>query len=287
VPPTPGRDLTLSKRSKARAAQRELRAKLRRAASAQAGAVGPAVRPPDGAVPSASRFRAVRSAIAKEARTHPLASAGAIAAVVVIAPLVVGVIQKAGDDPLVLQPSSIDFRIGQFTSPDAVVPGDLDDGDRPPGDGEKFKEWARSRKAVYANRVAISFVAKSDMDEPTLVIGASVRVVERQKPLAGTHVVPTGAGPGPNRIMFSDLDQDPATVRVGAGWSFPLKVSRTDIEAFTVVPSTKNCYCRFVIDLRYVDPEGNTRTASMDDHGKPFELTSSSAATKTTTVDDE
>jgi hypothetical protein len=87
--------------------------------------------------------------------------------------------------------------------------------------------------------------------------------------------------------LFSNLDQDPATVRLAAGWSFPLKVSRTDIEAFTVVPTTENCYCLFVIELRYVDPDGKTRTISMNDRGKPFELTSSSAATKKITVDDE
>ncbi|MFF1819718.1 hypothetical protein ACFVWG_20630 [Kribbella sp. NPDC058245] len=268
-----------------------MRVKAKRSAAPEgtvlAAAATDAPRTEEGLTQPASRLQALWSAITKEARTHPLASAGALAAVVVIAPLVVGLIQHLNDDPLVLQRSPIDFRIGQNTSPDAVVPGTVNDGDQPPGDNEDFKKWARSHGAVYANTVAISFVARSDIDEPTLVVGASVRVVERRKPLAGTHVVPNGAGPGPDRVLFSDLDQNPATVRLAAGWSFPLTVSRTDIEAFTVVPTTENCYCLFVIELRYVDPDGSTRTISMDDHGKPFELTSATAATKKITVKNE
>lgn len=55
---------------------------------------------------------------------------------------------------------------------------------------------------------------------------------------------------------------------------FPLRVTQTDVETFTVAARTSNCHCFWRINLDIIDPDGRSQTVTVDDDGEPFELTS-------------
>lgn len=208
----------------------------------------------------------------------------AIAAVSVIALVVlIGVVRPFGYDPadaISVQNSPIDFSAGQETSPDLVIPKNLSELDRPPVyDGANpapFEAWATKHGAVTANRMWVSFIARSSMEQPTIITGARVNVLRREAPLSGTWIAPDGAGPQPVRQMYADLDATPSAITKDGNWQFPLRISRTDPEAFTMVTRTQECHCYWQVELDVLLPDGEAQTIIVDDNGKPFELTSTS-----------
>ena len=197
--------------------------------------------------------------------------------------VLVVVVRPFGYDPadaISIQNTPIDFTVGQATSPDLVIPKNLSELDRPPViDGRNrapFDAWAMKHKAVNANRMSVSFVARSSMVEPTIITGARVQVVRRETPLSGTWIAPDGAGTQPVRQMYANLDTTPPASTKDENWAFPLRISRPDPEAFTLVVRTQNCHCYWQIELDVLLPGGEAQTVIVDNNGKPFELTSAS-----------
>ena len=192
----------------------------------------------------------------------------AIAGLSAVALLVlVVVVRPFGYDPadaISIQNTPIDFTVGQATSPDLVIPKNLSELDRPPViDGRNrapFDAWAMKHKAVNANRMSVSFVARSSMVEPTIITGARVQVVRRETPLSGTWIAPDGAGTQPVRQMYANLDTTPPAITKDENWAFPLRISRPDPEAFTVVARTQNCHCYWQIELDVLLPGGEAQT---------------------------
>ncbi|MFI5558507.1 hypothetical protein ACIA2T_04445 [Amycolatopsis japonica] len=187
---------------------------------------------------------------------------------------------------ITIQSTPIDFSSGQATSPDLVIPKALSQLDRPPyidgADRTQFDEWSKRHGAVHANKMLVSFIARSTAVEPTIITGARVKVTQRRPPLNGTWVAPDGAGSQPFRQLYANLDTDPPAITKGGGWTFPLKVSNTDPEAFTIAARSQNCYCLWEIELDMLLPDGESHVVTVNDNGKPFELTSAGSATEKT-----
>lgn len=223
-------------------------------------------------------LRTLSEGLREEFYKAPLAFV--VAVIALISGLVVFV-QWSNEDTIRITSSNVNFNEGQWTSPDIVIPLMLENLDRPPYPEDAagrtlFEEWAGNHGAVLANRMAVSFVARSDTEEPTVVVDARVVVVERREPLGGTWIVPDGAGPGPERVLNANLDASPPEAFKDLGWEFPLTVTSTDIEAFTVVATTSQCYCLWEIELDVITPDGDNKTIVVNDDGAPFQLTAPS-----------
>jgi hypothetical protein len=194
----------------------------------------------------------------------------------------------AFSDPksLSVQLSPFDFREGQGTSPNLVIPTRVNDLDRPPliagADTKTFDEWAEKHGAVFAESMMVSFVARSESTQPTIITDARVEVVKRQAPLQGTWIVPDGAGTQPVRQLYADLNKDPPTITLDPSWQFPLRVSDSDPELFTVNARSRNCYCSWRIVLSALLPDGESVEVVVDNNGRPFEVTSTGNTTDKT-----
>lgn len=231
------------------------------------------------------RWRILRT-VASEVRSSPIASLAAVVSLtVVIATTVTFVTKWVVTDDMDVQISPINFRTGQSTSANVVVPDtNISEGDLPnlgsTGDPE-FENWFDANDVVFADSMEISFLARSDKTQPSVIVGARVIVERRDSPLAGTWIPPAGAGPGPNRVLHADLDTDPVEVWTDGGWEYPLHVSEDQTETFTVVATTKDCYCAFSIALDYIASDGDVSTYVIrDSDGELFELTSTTNASK-------
>jgi hypothetical protein len=216
-----------------------------------------------------------RRRMRSEIKKTPVAIAcAALAAVLAAVPFAIGAIGNATDKDLTIQVLPVRWSAGQTTSPSAVVPRAIPSSDLPPLDNLKFHDWARKYDAVYANRLEVSFVARSDSTQQVAIRDARIVMVDRADPLSGVWIEPTGAGPGPERVLWADLETDPPTTRTDGGWEFPRLISSSELEAFTVIAQVENCYCRFRIELQYVDSAGDVKTTTIDNDGKPFAVTS-------------
>jgi hypothetical protein len=236
-------------------------------------------RQPNGEAADKAQHARWKYRILSEARKAPIAITAAVAAVALaLVPFAVVIIDKANDDDVIIQVLPVRLAVGQSSSPSAVTPDHIPDSDLPPLDNAKFKEWARKHKAVYANRLEVSFITRSDSTQQIAIRDARVVVIERKAPMSGTWIEPTGAGPGPNRVLWANLDDDPPTISTDGGWEFPLVISQSEMEAFTVIAQVENCYCMFRIELEYIDAAGTLKTATVDDDGRPFAVTSTQNA---------
>lgn len=175
--------------------------------------------------------------------------------------------------------------VGQLTSPTFVIPKSLEEIERPPataGAGSvAFTEWAIREGGVYASEMGIAFTVRGETPDLSLITGLRIEIVEREEPLEGTWLAPDGAGGEPNRLLVIDLDSTPISYVYGGPetWSFPLSVSSSDLEYFSIVVGTKTCHCSWVAVLEYQDSDGDAREIRIDDDGRPFQITAPSNAT--------
>ena len=228
-------------------------------------------------------------------RSDPVAAIAAAAAVAaVLTPLGIAAYDRYVEPAVEVQSSPIDFRTGQWTAPDLVIPKPIGEIDRPPlslqDNSRQFSNWVKRHDGVYANLMSVSFIARTGHTQPIVILGLRVRVTDRKPPLEGSWIKPNGAGPGPDRVLFVDLDQEPPATTIDGGWTFPLEITSTDIEGFTVEARTAECHCFWEIELHYLDTQGSERTDLVNQDGKPFELTATTntkdAVTLPSTEDD-
>lgn len=238
----------------------------------------PPVTPPSDLELPPTRVRSLRSGFAQEFQKSPLAFIVAALGLITIA---FALVQWLVEDDISIDSSNVDFTSGQWTSPDMVIPLSLAELDRPPYPGDAagradFEQWAEGHDAVYANKMSVSFLARSDKEEPTVIVGVRAVVVERREPMVGTWIAPDGAGPAPERVLNADLDPSPPEVMKDPGWDFPLTITSAEVEAFTVVATTSTCHCLWEIELDVITPDGDNETITVNDGGAPFELTAPS-----------
>lgn len=212
--------------------------------------------------------------LSREFRSHPLATAGAVAGVLALLPPIISAVDDSIFEPLTTQTFPIQFDEEISPSAGFVVPRNIDQISRPPvNDTPELDEWAEDEGGVSASSKTVSFLARADQEEPTIILDIGIEVTERRPPISGTWFQPYGAGDLPPREVYVDLDQTPPVLRRSGGWRLPLKVSKEDVEAFVVVASTSSCYCFWQIELTYLDSDGNSAKLIVNDDGAPFETT--------------
>lgn len=151
--------------------------------------------------------------------------------------------------------------------------------------GASVLQWATRENGAAADAILLQEVVSGTVDRPLVLTGVSASHVNCQPPVKGTVILPSGAGPLPKRSALIDLDTRTHVARPqvaigGHGWGFPLQVSQADAERFAFIVSTEKHNCTFELTFRYRDGESR-RTYEVDNHGKPFHVSSSVAATST------
>lgn len=228
--------------------------------------------------PDLDTARQHRTRMMRKPRAIVVATGLTTAAVLTATLVVINPFKSAARDPISIQLSPIDFRTGQNNSPDLVVPEDLANLERPPvldrQDPASFEAWVKEHRAVDAERLEVSFLARSGLVEPTIIVNARVEVVRRGPPMRGTWIVPHGGGGQPFRQLYVDLDTTPPRITKDGDWDFPLRISQVDPEAFSIRARTQHCHCFWVIELDVLLPSGESQVVKVDNNGAPFELTS-------------
>ena len=178
---------------------------------------------------------------------------------------------------------------GQATSAGGtyLVEGPIDQIGPPPDDADKCVgrfEWAQQYDAVLADMAQVRVRVDATTDEPVNVTGIDIIVDERNPPLDGVHLACPGRGDViEDRVVSADLSNQPPTVTVSNGGEAPSQdvnyvVRRGEPEAFLVIVTTPTCDCLWHIEL-HVEVDGDERVEVIDDEGKPFRTTASTAAT--------
>ncbi|MCZ2821033.1 hypothetical protein O2V63_11890 [Modestobacter sp. VKM Ac-2977] len=152
-------------------------------------------------------------------------------------------------------------------------------------DYEAFFDWAADHGGVPAEDFDLSFTIRSDKDESTLVTDVRVVVVKREPALGGRWIGVDAGGQPPHRSLHANLDNTPPTVTRSPGWDYPLSVSSSEQELFTVTATTQDCYCHWRVEVDVIAPNGEKVTVRVDDHGDPFKVTGTSRAGDRMTVE--
>ena len=144
--------------------------------------------------------------------------------------------------------------------------------------------WAYRLGGADAGASYAQIEVRGRFEEPIVLDGIRVKVLRRRQPLSGTYVGFAGGDLVDIRYVRVDLDTRPPTITNGSGfikgkgeWSFPLQVSRTDLEVFSIVATTDKCDCSWVAKLNY--HLGNeSGTITIDRNGHPFRTTATNRA---------
>lgn len=149
--------------------------------------------------------------------------------------------------------------------------------------GTAILEWATNEGGAAADALMLQEVVTGVVARPLVVTGISASDVKCSAPLGGTFFAPVGAGPLPGRLSLINLDSKERRARPqldlsGKRWAFPRQVSQAEAERFAFIATTNRGDCTFNLAFHYRDGESE-RTLIVDDHGKQFRVSSSSAAT--------
>ncbi|MGH2698468.1 MAG: hypothetical protein ACRDJL_04620 [Actinomycetota bacterium] len=172
--------------------------------------------------------------------------------------------------------------------PAFVVPGEADELTPPPGfeahPEERF-EWAKTLGGVDANFTQVKVVVRGTSSGPVILQDLRVNVVDRQPPLEGIYVPPSGGDLVDVRWVNVALDESPPRISGGEGfipgegkWNFPLQVTESETEVFYIVAATESCDCRWTAELFYL-ANGQEESITIDNDGRPFRTTARSNAT--------
>lgn len=148
---------------------------------------------------------------------------------------------------------------------------------------ETIARWALNQGGGPSNRVRIELVVSGTRDRAVLLEGISATDVACAEPPAWTAIAATVGGEVPLREVEIDLDSgspqgvpkgDPS---FGEAFRFPLQVSATSLEFFSVTVRSTAADCRFRLRVDYRD--GGTRGSQVvDDGGRPFRVISPRSA---------
>jgi hypothetical protein len=201
-----------------------------------------------------------------------------------------GVLHRIGNPstppPLV---ATVEMGVGDY----AYRPWWLFPGDGPPPStlparlkygigGDDYTAWARGRGAIGAHHLIFRVVLRAARDEPVIVNGFDVMVVNRRSPSTGWYTGGGGCGAVPVRAASIDLDKIPPKVQYKLeehgdySSSMTLRVAKEDPEVIDVIAWTTTSDIEWVFDIAY-ESGGKSQLLRIDDGGKPFRV---SAITK-------
>ncbi|MDT0385974.1 hypothetical protein [Streptomyces dubilierae] len=146
------------------------------------------------------------------------------------------------------------------------------------------------RGGIRASGSSISIVLQGSSDEELLLTGARAEIITRHRPARGGHIVNPCGSDAPKRVFTVDLDRDAPELKaipdqsIEAGArefkSWPYAVKHGDAEYFVVRPQSAKYDTEFRLVL-FWSSGGHKGRLTLDDQGKPFRVTATSAADPT------
>lgn len=170
----------------------------------------------------------------------------------------------------------------------------------PPSAVSSRVEWAEQLNGVLAPPGIVGVVVTGKSSSSVVLTDLRIKVLTREEPLTGSHVVELCGDEVFVRYFAVDLDASPATVSPKAAddlepgqdqpvnkraISFPYRVSQQEPEVFEIQASTKQCLCSWVAELHWV-ADGQSGVTKIDNNGKPFLLSSLTNAPRSYTSED-
>ncbi|WP_406839425.1 helix-turn-helix domain-containing protein [Streptomyces sp. AHU1] len=149
----------------------------------------------------------------------------------------------------------------------------------PPPAPQDASPWARTQNGVHGGETIVDITVQGRSDATVVLEALRVRVVGRSAPLKGRAYL-TGGGCGGDLGVGAfavDLDTARPVARPiasddGTGPRIlrpPFRVSVKDPQVLMVDALTKNCDCRWYLELDW-SSRGRTGTVRIDDQGVPF-----------------
>ena len=146
-------------------------------------------------------------------------------------------------------------------------------------------EWSEPLGGVIADTSYVAVQVFGRGPDAVVLNDLKIGVVERAKPLTGTYISSACGEAVSVRYMSVDLDDPKLEIEAGDTRQntmdvpvdpirFPYKVSASEPEVFSIVASTASCLCSWVADLEW-SAGGERGSVRIDDHGKPFTVTTS------------
>ncbi|MFJ7129087.1 hypothetical protein [Streptomyces sp. NPDC098101] len=151
------------------------------------------------------------------------------------------------------------------------------------------------RGGVQADGSVITVVLQGTTQEELVLTGARTVIVSRRPPLKGPHLAAVCASDVPVRAFEVDLDVDGAPLvpvpdpRPDAEQKrvtrWPYAIKEGDAEHFVISPKTMKYDTEFRIVVHW-SSGGSKGEVVLDDHGKPFRYTATTAADPLCVVQD-
>jgi len=144
-------------------------------------------------------------------------------------------------------------------------------------------ESALSKGALAGSPQIVRLSLRSTAETPVTVEGVRLRVISDARPLRGWFTALSGCMADPVRRAQGDLDSRKAAVRYVSrngvvSRNLALEVSASAPQVIELRASTRRRRVAWTAELTVKDDDGRTSTVSVDDDGKPFRVTSTSAS---------
>lgn len=147
--------------------------------------------------------------------------------------------------------------------------------------------FAAMQHAVPTYGFTFTLTIQAHAARSVVLTGMQAIVVQRHPAVGGAYMVSGGCGGiTPRWFSISSLDSDSPKVIAQDGQnqgqtvpaiSFPFTVSETDPEVFMVMPNASSHQVDWKLELDWI-ADGKVGKTVIDDSGKPFQFTASSAA---------
>lgn len=149
-----------------------------------------------------------------------------------------------------------------------------------PGQGcERFHPWGMRLGGVPARFSYLRLVVQGRASQAVLLAGMRARVIERRRPLVGTHLVCPSAGEAQIRSIDINLDEASPEGRYKTPTGtrpFGFTIAKNETEVFDIQAFTKACYCKWFLELDLV-VNGSPRVQTIGNSGMPFETTAAAS----------
>lgn len=146
--------------------------------------------------------------------------------------------------------------------------------------------WKYEMGGVDAWYTEVQVTIEGRDERPVILQGLEVDVVERRRPLKGVLLQEPGGDLVDVRYVEVDLDSPRPKLGLGSGylqgegeWTFPLRVSSTELEVLYIIARTKSYDCAWTARLLFTY-RGEARSIEVNNRGKPFRTSSPDGATE-------
>ena len=147
---------------------------------------------------------------------------------------------------------------------------------------EALTRWAVNKGGGPSAEVKVDLTVWGNRDHPVLIEGLRAVEVDCVAAPPWTEITATVGGAVPERRTIIELDSgiyDATADPSGEPFQFPLQVSQSQLEYFTVRVKTKTSSCQFKLAV-VVRDGGRQKLVVVDDYGGSFRVVSPAARTE-------